>query len=120
GQEQLLGRAALAGTGENDRALLAAHDHARREGGRELVEVVEIDEPRPVDDARVEEHGDGIDEPGAADALGRGLADGVESEVAALQANAIDGAQRRPHAVTDLRAFEGGAGGGGAGPQMLT
>src|SRR5215471_3605005 len=101
GQEKLLGRPVLAGTREDHRALVPALDHASGESGRKAIEVVEVDEPR------------------AADALGRRLADGVEREVASVEADAVDGAEGRAHAVADLRALEGGAGGRRARPEML-
>src|SRR5215831_5680482 len=109
----------LAGAREDHRTLVPALDHARGQREGKTIEMIEVDEAGPVDHACVEEHGDGVDEARAADTLGGRLSDGVEGEVAAVEAHAVDGPEGRTHAVADLRALQGGAGGRRAGPEVL-
>ena len=119
GEHDLPLRAVLAGAREHDHALLAAHLDARAHGGGEPVAPVHVDEPGPVHHAQIEQRGHRVHEAGAAEALGRAVADGVQAEVAVLDAHAVDGADGAAHAVADLGALERGAGGGRARPQPV-
>src|SRR5262249_31579267 len=102
-----------------DDTLLAAHHHALAEGGGQAIALVHVDQACPIDDSRVEQCRDGIDDAGAADPLSRAIADGVEPEAPALEAHTIDGPERRPHPVPDLRALQGRAGRSRARPEMV-
>ena len=118
-EDDLAGARRLARVHEHEEALLAALDDAPGEGRREAVAPLHLDETGPVDEAGVEGGGDRVDQPGAADPLGRALADHVEAQIAVLDPDAVDGAGGPAHPVADLRALQRGAGGGGARDQAL-
>ena len=116
-QHDLRRGAGLAGTDQDELALLAADDHALPQAGREPVAVIHLDEPGMVDDARVEHPRQGVDDAGAADAEGRGLPDRVDLDVGSDR-DSVDGPQRPAHPVPDLSPFQGRAGGGRARPEV--
>ena len=76
---------------------------------------------RPVQssDARVEERGHRVHHARAADALRRRVPERVHAQVAVGEPDAVDGAERRAHAAAQLGALECGAGGRGAGPEVV-
>ncbi len=74
------------------------------------------------EDISLQEGGQEVDQPGAADALGLHLVDGHEHGfgVVGIDAHFFHGAAGRPHAVTDAAPLEGRAGrAGGAGQPLL-
>src|SRR5206468_4728456 len=108
-QHDLLARAGFARPQHDDLALFTAHHDAFGEFGRERVARLDLDQARPVDDPAVEETGQQVDDPGPADAERGGLADRVDVDVV-VDGDAIDGAERAAHPVTDLAALERRAG----------
>ena len=88
--------AALARAGQDHQALLAAHLDARPEGRGQAVAALQVDEAGPVD-ARPGRAATATasSEPRAAESLGGRFPDGVQAQVAVLDADAIDGARPR-------------------------
>src|SRR5262249_35304441 len=107
-QHDLVRRAGLARPNQDHEALFAPHEHAVPQGPRQPAAMLDVDQARPVDDPRIEQRRDGIDQPRAAEALRRPLADRVHAEHAVVDDDAVDGAERGAHTVPDLRALERG------------
>src|SRR5262249_37351983 len=118
GEHDLLPRAGFARPEHDDLTFLAAHHDPLGEPGRERVAPVHLDQPGPVDDPAVEQAPQESDDDGAADAERVGLADRVHVDVV-VAPDAIDGAERAAHAVTDLAALERRPGGCRAGPEAV-
>src|SRR5262249_62381865 len=104
-EDDLAPGARIGGPHHDDLALFAAHDDAIAEPRRQPIALLDLNQTRRVDDAGVEQAGQQVDEPRAADAERRRLTDGVDVDVV-VHGGAIDGAEGAAHPVTDLRALE--------------
>ena len=116
GQDDLARGARLAGSQHDHLALLASREDAIAQPGGQRVAPLDLDEAGPVDHAGVEQPGDEVEQPRAADAERVALADRVHAHVV-VHRRAVDGAERAAHAVADLPALERGPGRRRAGHQ---
>src|SRR5204862_707518 len=114
-EHDLARRAGFALARDDERALLAPRGHAIAEPRRQPVAILRADEAGPVDDARIEERRDEVDQTGSADPERIRLADRVHVDIV-VDRDTVDRATRAAHAVADLSALEGGARGRRARP----
>ena len=120
---------AVGGPVQHEDAFLADHGEAIRQGRRRAGEPFRVrggfrrvlGEPAGgVDEAGLGEGGDRVDQAGAAQARGGGVADDGELEFAvAGDLDRLDGAVGGAHAAADGGALEGGAGRSGGGEQPV-